>query len=84
LGLMTASGAFFLIVSLAVRGHLWAAAVSIAVGGFLLVVLMQVLFFTAAWFAALLIDRLWPKQIIQSPFAEFRPPPQLIAPEQPD
>jgi amino acid transporter len=80
----TVCAVFFLIVSLGVRGYLWAAAVSIAVGSLLLVALLQMLFFIVVWSYARLVDVVRPAKQHRSPFAPFTPPPQLIAPEDPE
>lgn len=77
----TVCAVFFLILSLAVRGHLWAAAVSIAVGSGILVVIVGAILFTVAWFVSLVVQTLRPRRKAESPFAQFRPPPQLITPE---
>lgn len=72
-------GVFFLIASLAVRGHLWATAVSLAVAALVLTLLLYALTFQVTFIFAQLVGALRPAAKPQSPFAYDTPPPQPIA-----
>jgi amino acid transporter len=83
LGIMTLCGLFFLVVSLGVRGHVWAAAIAIAVAALVLAILVQAVFFVVAYWAAVVAEKLFPKRPQRSPFASHAPPPQLLRPDEP-
>jgi hypothetical protein len=86
---VTALCCFFLIVSLAARGHHWAVAVSIAGGSAAATALIYALLFFFAWLLTLLSGLVrWMSSLVfgapagnlQSPFAADRLPPVLVTP----
>lgn len=79
-----ACGVVCLILSLAVAGHAWAISVSVAIGSLLLVLLLYAVFFLAVWLVAAVTARFRRKKVAISPFAQDSPPPQIIAPEEPE
>ncbi len=83
LGIMTVCGLFFLVVSLGIRGHVWAAAIAIAVAGLVLAIVVQAVFFVVAYWAAIVAESMFPKRHHRSPFASHTPPPQLLPPDEP-
>jgi hypothetical protein len=82
--LMTVAGVFFLVVSLALQGRIWAIALSVSLGSLVLVFLMYALFFGLA-FAVVSIRRPFRhRPVLGTPFATSEPPPQLVPPQEPD
>ena len=75
-------GCCFLIFSLGLQGHYWAAAILTVVVSFLLILLLHVGLFAVAWVISLLVVR-EASQVVRSPFSEHRQPPQVI-PEDPE
>ena len=73
---------FFSFVSLAVRGRLWA--VPFALIGVAVVVSLVVyaLFFFIAWLFSLALKNLHWQPKSHSPFAQHRPAPQILPPDQ--
>ena len=70
LGATTAFGGFFLLLSLAAAGHIWATAISVAVFSLALVIAVHVCMFFVVWLFSLLIPAKTSKgQMGQSPFA---------------
>ena len=67
--LMTASGVFFLVVALAVRGHAWALALSIAVSSVLFTITLHAIVFFFAWSLTWLWRGVWRYKVPTSPFA---------------
>jgi uncharacterized membrane protein len=83
LGLMTAFGLLFLVISMAVRGHEWALAVVLAIASLAIVFLAFAGQFLVVWLfaqGARLLSRSEPG----SPFAQGKPPPQILSPTDPD
>ena len=83
-GITAVCGIFFLIVSFAVRGHLWAASISVALAGLLVLLLVHALFFSMSWVTSLLVGVVQGMKAARSPFAQDTPPPQIIPPEDPE
>lgn len=81
---LSASGVFFLFVSLAIRGHDWAIGVSTALGSLLLTLLIQAVFFGAAWLLVSLLGFTRRRHLPKSPFAQQQPPPQWLPPMESD
>jgi hypothetical protein len=67
---------FFLIASLAVRGHLWATGISLAVASLVLTFLLYAVTFQVTFIFAQFVGALRPAAKPQSPFAYDTPPPQ--------
>jgi len=80
--LMTASGAFFYIVMLAVRGQVWAVSVSIALSSLLLAFLLYAMTFALGWGLSSTFHLAARRNPVGSPFASAAPPPQVIVPPQ--
>lgn len=75
LGVITAFGGFFLMLSFAAAGHVWAKAIAIAAVSLALAVAVYVAMFFIVWLFSLLIPA--PKEkmpVGQSPFAPIRGP----------
>lgn len=72
------------IVSLAVRGSLWAIAVSLAIGSVPAMFLLYAIVFVTAFFMARSLRRNRARDVGSTPFADAGPPPQLIAPRDPE
>ena len=81
---LSASGVFFLFVSLAVKGHAWAIGVSTALATVLAALTIQTAFFGAAWLLATLLGFARPRRRPSSPFAQEQPPPQWLPPMESD
>ena len=81
--LISACSVLFLILSLAVRGQLWAVATSIGLGSLVLTFLVFALFFQVAFILAKLTGMLRGKERPVSPFAEDTAPPTYVAPSNP-
>lgn len=82
---VTALCFFFPILSFAVRGHLWAIAIAIAVGTAIVMVVLYEAFYAFAWLLTLGSSMIrWmvgkPDARLQSPFAGDRLPPVLVSP----
>lgn len=68
----------FFIASLAVRGHLWATAVSLAVAALVFTFLLYAVTFQVTFLAAQVVGALRPAARPQSPFAHDTPPPKSL------
>ena len=77
----TVCAAFFAIVAAAVRGHIWAVAVSVSVASLAVAFLLYAIFFLFAWWASLVVDAMRPSALPRSPFADASMPPQLVPPD---
>jgi hypothetical protein len=77
-------GVACLILSLAIAGQAWAISVSVAIGSLFLMLLLYAVFFLAVWLVVAITARFRRKKIAISPFAQDTPPPQIIAPEEPE
>ncbi len=82
--LMTVCGVFFFVVTLAVQGSQWAVALSVAVGGLLISMLLQASSFGLAWALTSVFGMFRRKDVATSPFASSKPPPQVIEPLLPE
>ena len=67
-GVMTACAGIFTIVAFGVRGHAWAAGLSIALGAFVLAMLSYALLFGLIWTVGALWPRMRARLAGQSPF----------------
>lgn len=76
----TAAAVFCYVVAMATRNHLWAIAISLAVGSVLLALVIHALFFAFAWVLSLVGGLFTRQRVAASPFANATPPPQLITP----
>lgn len=74
LGLMTVCAGIFSILALGVRGVVWAAAVSIALGSLIVLMLLYALLFAVLWAVAAAVPRLAAPRAGRSPFRP-KPPP---------
>ena len=81
LWMTTVCGAFCLIVSLAARGNAWALALSAAGLGLVVCFLFFSFLFASAWCAFFLTQQFGSNRRPDSPFAQHRPPPQVIPSE---
>jgi len=72
LGVMTVCAGLFSILALGVRGVVWAAAVSIALGSLVILMLLYALLFALIWGVAMAVPRLGTPRAGRSP---FRPQP---------
>lgn len=75
---------FFFIVTLAVQGSHWATAVSVAIAGLVLTMLVQAGTFGLAWSITSLFGLFRVEESASSPFASAKPPPQYIEPQMPE
>jgi len=76
-----ALGAFFLVLAAAVRGQVWAASITIAVGGVVLAFVLFAVFFAVALVISS-VNPLRPRPVLaRSPFAQHVPAPQIIPQE---
>jgi len=83
--LMTVSSFFFLILTFAVRGRLWAIAVSVGVASLLLAFLGYAAVFGVAYVVASIVSLLRGAAAgPATPFATAEPPPQIIPPDEPE
>ena len=82
--LTTAFGVFFTILSIAVRGQAWAIAISVAIASLGVFMLIYAGVFVASWWISLAVEAYRPSRGPTNPFAEAKPPPQLISPEDPE
>ncbi len=82
--LTTVCGVFFFIVTLAVQGSLWATAVSVAVVGVILSMLVQAGTFGVAWAITSFFGFFRIEESATSPFASAKPPTQYIEPLAPE
>ena len=82
--LMTVCSVFFLVLATAIRGQLWAIAVSAAVGSAVLAFLCYGAFFGVAYLLASVFGLVRRETHAGTPFATAAPPPQLIPPEEPE
>jgi len=78
--LITVSSLFCFVVTLAIRGHEWALAITIAVASLFTVFTFHACVFCVAWLISLVGGLLKTKQSVGSPFAYQQPPPQHITP----
>jgi hypothetical protein len=82
--LLTFGGSLLsLVFSFAVRGQLWAIAVSLAVAGTLIAFLLYGVLFGLAYLLASMAGRAVPRAKASSPFAAG-PPPQILPPREPE
>ena len=81
--LISGCSVLFLVLSMAVRGHYWAIAVSLGMGSILLTFLAFALFFQVSFVLAKFLGLLRPKQRPVSPFAKDTAPPTYVAPSNP-
>jgi hypothetical protein len=72
LGVMTVCAGLFSILALGVRGVIWAAAVSIALGSLVILMLLYALLFALIWGVAMAVPRWGAPRAGRSP---FRPQP---------
>ncbi|NLF69382.1 MAG: hypothetical protein GX575_10055 [Candidatus Anammoximicrobium sp.] len=83
--LMTGSSFFFLVLAFAVRGRVWAIAVSVGVASLLLAFLGYAFVFGVAYVVASIASLLrGAAPGPASPFATAEPPPQIIPPDEPE
>ena len=83
--LMTVSSFFFLILTFAVRGRVWAIAVSVGVASLLLAFLGYAAVFGVAYLVASIANLLRGTAAgPATPFATAEPPPQIIPPDEPE
>ena len=82
--LTTLCAVFFSIVTLAVQGSQWAIAVSVAVAGLALSMLVQASTFGVAWTVASFCGVFRRRESATSPFASAKLPPQYIEPQTPE
>lgn len=82
--LTTVCGVFFAVLTAALRGQIWAAAVSIAVAAVALAFIVYGLLFLWAYVWAGIFGLGRSQSRGASPFASAGPPPQLIPPEDPE
>ena len=82
--LTTVCAVFFFIVTLAVQGSQWATAVSVAIVGLLLSMLVQASTFGVAWAITSFFGVFRVEESPSSPFASAKPPPQYIEPQMPE
>jgi hypothetical protein len=80
LALTAVCAVFFLILTFGVRGALWAAAMSIAVGSLIVAFACYAVVFAGGYLLASTFCLLRTKTQAASPFATDRPPPQIITP----
>lgn len=83
--LLTAcSSVFFLVVSHAVQGKIWAISLSAAVASVAVAFLMYAAFFGLAFVLASVQNSFSQRRIGGTPFATAEPPPQILPPQNPD
>jgi len=75
---------FFFVVTLAVQGSQWATAVSVAIAGFLLSMLLQATTFGVAWAISSFFGVFRMEESPSSPFVSAQPPPQYVEPQMPE
>jgi len=81
LAMTTACAVFFAIVASAVRGQIWAVAISVSVASLAVAFLLYAIFFLFAWWVSLIVDAARPTALPRSPFADASMPPQLVPPD---
>ena len=79
--LITVCAGIFLIVSLARQGGAWAVAISAAVAGLIATFTIYIGLFAVTWFVHSATVRVKKPVRPDSPFAQHRPPPQIIPEE---
>ena len=84
LGLTAICSVFFLVLASAIRGQLWAIALSIAVASAVVAFLCYAAFFGVAYIMASVFGLVRTQPRGGSPFAAGAPPPQIIPPEEPE
>jgi hypothetical protein len=82
LGLTAVCSVFFLVLASALRGQLWAMALSIAITSAVVAFLCYAALFGVAYALAALFGAVRSQPRGGSPFAAGVPPPQLIPPEE--
>ncbi|HJN11444.1 MAG TPA: hypothetical protein QF564_22370 [Pirellulaceae bacterium] len=82
--LTTICAVFFFVVTLAVQGSQWATAISIAIAGLVLTMLVQAGTFGVAWALTSFFGVFRSAESATSPFASAKPPPQYIEPPMPE
>ena len=73
LAVTTASALFCYLLGMAVRGHQWAIAISLALGSFLCALVVYAVLFAMAWFLALIAGLFTKQNVAASPFAGAAP-----------
>ena len=82
--LLTAGCAvLFLVMSLALRGQVWAMAISIGVLSLVVAAIFYALAFVITWPLAEFFDFVSKQKKPTAPFAQYRPAPKLLTPEEP-
>ncbi|MGE0761575.1 MAG: hypothetical protein AB7F89_12860 [Pirellulaceae bacterium] len=82
--LMSLCAVVAFIVSLGMGGRAWAVALAAMLGTAALMAVLYAGLFCVAWGLARM-SRLWlDRRVASSPFATHTPPPQIIAPENPE
>ena len=82
--LTTFCAVFCFVVTLAVQGSQWAMAVSVAVVGFALSMVVQASTFGVAWATATFFGVFRRQESATSPFASAKFPPQVVEPLTPE
>jgi hypothetical protein len=82
--LTTLAGVFFLVVSLAIQGKIWAIALAVSVASLFVTFLLYAAFFGLAYALASLVGAFRRRPAGGTPFATAEPPPQLVPPQEPD
>jgi hypothetical protein len=75
LAIIAVCAVFFLVASMAIRGHLWAMAISLAIASIVLTFLLYAASFQVTFLLAQLVGLLRPAARPKSPFAQDTPPP---------
>lgn len=84
LGLMAVVAVYCLIVSFAVRGHVWAIAINIALASLISVFISYAFYFLLTLPMSLLDQAFQGPRQPTSPFATSQPPPQILPPQEPE
>ena len=82
LAVMTFTGLLCLVSVFAGRGHSWAVAVLTTIFTVVLGFLVYAMFFVITWIFSCVVGQFETKQP-RSPFAQHRPPPQIVPPDEP-
>jgi len=75
---------FFFVVTLSLQGSQWATAVSVAITGLVLCMVVQAMTFGIAWAFTSCFGVFRAPVSATSPFASAKPPPQIIEPPTPE
>ena len=81
---MAVCGFAFAVFPFAARGESWAVAIALTLLSVLVVWIAYAMVFLVTWFISLIVVAVRGSEPASSPFAEHKPPPQLIAPEEPE